>query len=144
MPAVVLQMGKNGGEPRDTILTLEEALKRFARKRLENSETRDAAVQASHGSKVRYADFSASTKPEQEKLEETAGIARVHPPAPAVTGEVPGKVQIRLLSEINALQERPSRYFSGSLPLSCSGQLRGKMEYNYCDYAPDASRALIP
>ena len=78
-------MGKNGGEPRDTILTLEEALKRFARKRLENSETRGAAVQASSGSKVRYADFSASTKPEQEKLEETAGIARANPPAPAVT-----------------------------------------------------------
>jgi len=74
-------MGKNGGEPRDTILTLEEALKRFARKRLENSETRGAAVQASPGSKVCYADFSASTKPEQEKLEET-----VHPAAPAVTG----------------------------------------------------------
>ena len=73
----MLQMGKNGGEPRDTILTLEEALKRFARKRLENSETRGAAVQASPGSKVRYADFSASTKQEQEKLE--------HPPAPAVT-----------------------------------------------------------
>jgi hypothetical protein len=81
---VVLQMGKNGGEPRDTILTLEEALKRFARKRLENSETRGAAVQASQGSKVRYADFSASTKPEQEKLEETAS-ASAHPPAPAVT-----------------------------------------------------------
>jgi predicted TIM-barrel fold metal-dependent hydrolase len=52
---------------------------------------------------------------------------------PAVTGVVPGKAQICLLSEINALQERPSRYFSGSLPLSCSGQLRGKMESSYCD-----------
>jgi len=77
-------MGKNGGEPRDTILTLEEALKRFARKRLENSETRGAAVQASQGSKVRYADFSASTKPEQEKLEEAVGV-REHLPTPAVT-----------------------------------------------------------
>ena len=85
MPAVVLQMGKNGGEPRDTILTLEEALKRFARKRLENSETRGAAVPASQGSKVRYADFSTSTKREPEKLEEAADVARANPPAPAAT-----------------------------------------------------------
>ena len=39
-------MGKNGGKPQDTILTLEEALKRFARKRIENTETKDAAIQA--------------------------------------------------------------------------------------------------
>ena len=83
-------MGKNGGEPRDTVLTLEEALKRFARKRIENAETRDASVRGPQGpspessqasSKVRYADFSVTTKPEQEKPGET-GSAPEHPPAP--------------------------------------------------------------
>jgi hypothetical protein len=79
-------MGKNGGQPHDTILTLEEALKRFARKRIENSaETKDAAVQ---GSKVRYADFSPSIKREQEKLEEDVGIEREHPPG-AVVSDAP-------------------------------------------------------
>ena len=70
-------MGKNGGKPQDTILTLEEALKRFARKRIENSaEKKEGAVQSS---KVRYADFSSSTK-----REEGVGIGREHPPGPAV------------------------------------------------------------
>src|ERR1700674_3519606 len=69
-------MGKNGGKPHDTILTLEEALKRFARKRLENAETRDASAQPSSPvSKVRYADFSPSVK-----REEDVGIGREHPP----------------------------------------------------------------
>jgi len=69
-------MGKNGGKPQDTILTLEEALKRFARKRIENAETKVAAVQASAPvSKVRYADFSTSVK-----REEDVGLAREHPP----------------------------------------------------------------
>ncbi len=69
-------MGKNGGQPQDTILTLEEALKRFARKRLENAETRNAAAPASaQGSKVHYPDFSASLK-----REEDVGIGREHPP----------------------------------------------------------------
>ena len=41
-------MGESGGKPDDTIVTLEEALKRFARKRIEDSaETKDAAVQDS-------------------------------------------------------------------------------------------------
>ena len=73
-------MGKNGGKPHDTILTLEEALKRFARKRLENAETRDASAQPSSPvSKVRYADFSPSVK-----REEDVGVGREHPPGDAV------------------------------------------------------------
>ena len=69
-------MGKNGGKPQDTILTLEEALKRFARKRIENAETKVAAVQASAPvSRVRYADFSTSMK-----REEDVGLVREHPP----------------------------------------------------------------
>lgn len=82
-------MGKNGGKPHDTILTLEEALKRFARKRLETSaETKDPTVQAS---KVRYADFSPSIKREEE-----VGVGREHPPgadipdAPAVLDAAKG------------------------------------------------------
>ena len=56
-------MGESGGKPDDTIVTLEEALKRFARKRIEDSaETKDAAVQ---DSKVQFADFSPSTKREE-------------------------------------------------------------------------------
>lgn len=55
-------MDKCGGKPDDTIVTLEEALKRFERKRIEDSaETKDAAVQ---DSKVHFADFSPSTKRE--------------------------------------------------------------------------------
>jgi hypothetical protein len=73
-------MGKNGGKPQDTILTLEEALKRFARKRLENAETRDASAQPSSPvSKVRYADFSPSVK-----RDEDVGVGREHPPGDAV------------------------------------------------------------
>jgi len=69
-------MGKNGGKPQDTILTLEEALKRFARKRVENAETKVAALQASDPvPRVRYADFSTSVK-----REEDVGLAREHPP----------------------------------------------------------------
>src|SRR4029077_16298829 len=69
-------MGKNGGKPQDTILTLEEALKRFARKRIENAETKVDAVQASAPvSKVRYPDFSTSVK-----REEDVGVGREHPP----------------------------------------------------------------
>jgi hypothetical protein len=60
-------MGKNGGRPQDTILTLEEALKRFARKRIENADTKIAAAPASAPvSKVRYADFSTSVKREED------------------------------------------------------------------------------
>ena len=56
-------MGESGGQPDDTIVTLEEALKRFARMRIEDSEQRkDAAVQ---DSKVHFADFSLSTKREE-------------------------------------------------------------------------------
>lgn len=55
-------MGDSGGKPDDTIVTLEEALKRFARQRIEDgAETKDTAVQ---DSKVHFADFSPSTKRE--------------------------------------------------------------------------------
>ena len=71
-------MGESGGKPDDTILTLEEALKRFARKRIEDSaETKDAAIQ---NSKVNFADFSPPTKREEE-----IGIRREHPPRKGVT-----------------------------------------------------------
>lgn len=50
-------MGKNGGEPADTILTLEEALKRFKRKRSgEGAQTGD---ESAAGLNVLHADFSA-------------------------------------------------------------------------------------
>jgi hypothetical protein len=69
-------MGKNGGQPQDTILTLEEALKRFARKRIESAEAKNASAQDSApGAKVHYADFSASLK-----SEEAVGIGREDPP----------------------------------------------------------------
>lgn len=48
-------MGKNGGEPTDTILTLEEALKRFKRKRSE--EVAESRVESAAGSNVLHADF---------------------------------------------------------------------------------------
>src|SRR5260370_2575933 len=86
-------MGKNGGKPNDTILTLEEAVKRFARKRIENSvQMKDAAVQgSSQVSKVHYADFSPSPKRESEVHSDEVetreiGIAREHPPDPAPVG----------------------------------------------------------
>jgi len=73
-------MGKNGGQPQDTILTLEEALKRFARKRIENAEARGASSPAvAPGAKVHYADFSATLK-----REEDVGIGREHPPGDAM------------------------------------------------------------
>jgi hypothetical protein len=80
-------MGKNGGKPHDTILTLEEALKRFARKRIENNlQTREAAAQGSSQiSKVRYADFSTITKRENEAEKSDAGIVREVPPTPAAS-----------------------------------------------------------
>jgi hypothetical protein len=57
-------MGKNGGEPADTILTLEDALKRFKRKRSEEgAETR---VESTAGSNVLQADFSATVRSEGE------------------------------------------------------------------------------
>ena len=77
-------MGKNGGQPQDTILTLEEALKRFARKRIENAELKNAAAQDSASSaKVHYADFSASLKREEE-----VSIGREDPPG-AIAPEAP-------------------------------------------------------
>jgi len=73
-------MGKNGGQPQDTILTLEEALKRFARKRVENAEARAASAHPSAATaKVHYADFSPSLKHEED-----VGVGREHPPGDAV------------------------------------------------------------
>src|SRR5271168_2068886 len=58
-------MGKNGGgKPADTILTLEEALMRFKRKRGEaGAETR---VEGGSESNVHHVDFSATVKREGE------------------------------------------------------------------------------
>src|SRR5713101_8143506 len=72
-------MGKNGGKPHDTILTLEEALTRFARKRVENAEAKTASAQASASiSRVHYADPSPSLE-----CEEDVGVGREHPPGAA-------------------------------------------------------------
>ncbi|MGA9724287.1 MAG: PDZ domain-containing protein [Candidatus Binatus sp.] len=59
-------MGKNGGEPTDTILTLEEALKRFKRKRSE--EVAESRVESAAGSNVLHADFSATVRIEGEQV----------------------------------------------------------------------------
>ncbi len=62
-------MGKNGGKPTDSILTLEEALRRFARKRSEAGfGTKDETATSSN---VRYADFSATVKREGEETAES-------------------------------------------------------------------------
>ncbi|MGA7872093.1 MAG: PDZ domain-containing protein [Candidatus Binatus sp.] len=58
-------MGKNGGKPADTILTLEEALMRFKRKREAGAETRSEAVPDSN---VYQADFSATVKREDQEI----------------------------------------------------------------------------
>jgi hypothetical protein len=72
-------MGKNGGKPHDTILTLEEALTRFARKRVENAEAKTASAQPSASiSRVHYADPSLSLE-----REEGVGVGREHPPGAA-------------------------------------------------------------
>jgi len=92
-------MGESGGKPDNTIVTLGEALKRFARKRIENSaETKDAAVQ---DSKVHFADFAPSTKREEE-----VGIGREHPPRKGVTAAVDAwKGDIKSLSNVVAMIE---------------------------------------
>jgi hypothetical protein len=99
LPTEVLRMGESGGKPDDTILTLEEALKRFARNRIENSaETQDAAVQDSN---VRFADFSPSTKREEE-----VGIGPEHPPRKGVTAALDArKGATKSLSNVVAMIE---------------------------------------
>src|SRR5260370_38694296 len=108
-------MGKNGGKPHDTILTLEEALKRFARKRIEKSvQMKDAAVQgSSQVSKVHYADFSRSPKRENEVSREEACLARGHPP-----GRSPPDARDALGAGKTASQT------SGGLVAGCSGRPR--------------------
>jgi hypothetical protein len=59
-------MGKNGHQPHD-ILTLEEALIRFKRKRDEARARAQTNGKSHPESKVRYADFSASIKREGEE-----------------------------------------------------------------------------
>ncbi len=62
-------MGKNGGKAADTILTLEEALRQFARKRAEAGvKTKEVTAPATN---VRFADFSATVKREGDAT--TAG-----------------------------------------------------------------------
>ena len=55
-------MGKNGGEPTDTILTLEEALSRFKRKRSGVGE--EGRGEPPEGSSVHYADVSTTVQSE--------------------------------------------------------------------------------
>ena len=71
-------MGKNGGGPTDTILTLEEALKRFARKRSEvGAENRVGEVSGGDaGSNVEHGDFPESVKPEDEQTA-TSGFEQI-------------------------------------------------------------------
>ena len=54
-------MGKNGGEPIDTILTLEEALSRFKCKRGGVGE--EGMGEPPEGSGVDYAEVSATVQP---------------------------------------------------------------------------------
>lgn len=97
-------MGKNGGKPQDTILTLEEALKRFARKRTESiAESKKTTeldpsmlrasegAQESQGANVHYADFSAATKREQD-VEADVGVGVEAPPGPEVSEAPPAPV----------------------------------------------------
>jgi hypothetical protein len=58
-------MGKNGGKPTDTILTLEEALKHFKRKRDEAGV--ESRVETASDSNVHHVDFSARAEPESEE-----------------------------------------------------------------------------
>ncbi len=60
-------MGKNGGDPTDTILTLEEALKRFKRKRSEDGAR--TMEEGAGGSNVLHGDFSATVRHEGEQTE---------------------------------------------------------------------------
>src|SRR5208337_1552338 len=55
-------MGKNGGEPTETILTLEEALSRFKRKRSGVGE--EGMGEPVEGSSVHYAEVSTTVQPE--------------------------------------------------------------------------------
>jgi hypothetical protein len=55
-------MGKNGGKAADTILTLEEALRQFARKR--GQAGADAKEETAPATNVRYADFLPKVKRE--------------------------------------------------------------------------------
>src|SRR5258705_1005382 len=81
-------MGKNGGQPQDAILTLEEGIKRVGRKRVENAEARAASAHPSGASaKIHYAEFSPSLK-----REEDVGVGREHPPGDAVV-DVPATVE---------------------------------------------------
>ena len=57
-------MGKNGGEPTDTVLTLEEALSRFKRKRSGVGE--ESRGEPPEGSSVDYAVVSATVQPEAQ------------------------------------------------------------------------------
>ena len=59
-------MGKNGGKPTDTILTLEEALKRFKRKR-DEAGTESRAAETASDSNVHHVDFSARAEPQSEE-----------------------------------------------------------------------------
>ena len=54
-------MGKNGGKPADTVLTLEDALQRFKRKREAGAHTGE---ETAPGSNVHHADFSAVVRRE--------------------------------------------------------------------------------
>jgi hypothetical protein len=55
-------MGKNGGEPTDTVLTLEEALSRFKRKHSGVGE--EGMGEPVEGSSVHYAEVSTTVQPE--------------------------------------------------------------------------------
>jgi PDZ domain/BON domain len=58
-------MGKNGGKPTDTILTLEEALKHF--KRMRDEAGAESRAETASDSNVHHVDFSARAEPENEE-----------------------------------------------------------------------------
>jgi len=58
-------MGKNGGKPTDSIMTLEEALRRFKRTRSETGA--ETGAETASDSNVRHVDFSAKAESESER-----------------------------------------------------------------------------
>lgn len=102
-------MGKNGGKPTDTILTLEEALRRFARKRSQSgAESKDETAPASN---VRYADFSATVKHEGD------GTAAGDPAGEDIVAVIDGVPRtLEELEQIAAADKACQEDFSASVP----------------------------
>jgi len=102
-------MGKNGGKPTDTILTLEEALMRFKQKREEAGA--EIRPEAGSDTNVRQADFSASataqpegeqTTTEEIKPADDKPGATVSAQRDEVSAEMPADAGMSANAEISA------------------------------------------